>query len=88
MTVELTPRTGEPEDESARVQAVTPLDLNDLKDLDTSLQEWSSSADDEAFADLLTSPLWRWLRVSGSFPTAESECPRCGTLALCLQHLS
>jgi hypothetical protein len=52
MTVELTTRTGEPEDESARVQAVTPLDLTDLKDLDASLQEWSSSADDEAFADL------------------------------------
>jgi hypothetical protein len=52
MTVELTTRTGEPEDELARVQAVTPLDLTDLKDLDASLQEWSSSADDEAFADL------------------------------------
>ena len=52
MTVELTTLTGEPEDGSAQARAVTPLDLNDLKDLDASLQEWSSSADDEAFADL------------------------------------
>jgi hypothetical protein len=52
MTVELTALTWEPEDESERVRAVTPLDLTDLKDLDASLQEWSSSADDEAFADL------------------------------------
>lgn len=52
MTIEWTTLAGEPENCSVQVRAVTPLDLNDLKDLDASLQEWSSSADDEAFADL------------------------------------
>jgi len=40
------------EDGSVRVRAVTPLDLTYLKGLEAGLQEWSSDADDEAFADL------------------------------------
>ena len=40
------------EDGCVRVRAVTPLDLSYLRGLETGLQEWSSDADDAAFADL------------------------------------
>jgi bifunctional DNA-binding transcriptional regulator/antitoxin component of YhaV-PrlF toxin-antitoxin module len=39
-------------DGSVRVRAVTPLDLVYLQGLDSSLSEWSSPADEEAFRDL------------------------------------
>ena len=42
----------EMEDGSVRVRAIAPLDLAYLRSLDASLQEWSSSADEEAFAGL------------------------------------
>ena len=40
------------EDGSVRVRAVSPLDVVFLQGVEAGLQEWSSSADDEAFADL------------------------------------
>ena len=40
------------EDGCVRVRAVTPLDLTYLRGLEAGLQEWSSDADDAAFADL------------------------------------
>ena len=40
------------EEGSARVRAVSPLDLAYLQGLQAGLQEWSSTADDDAFADL------------------------------------
>ena len=40
----------EMEDGSVRVRAITPLDLAFLQSLDASLREWSSPADEEAFA--------------------------------------
>ena len=40
------------EDGSVRVRAIAPLDLAYLRSLDASLQEWSSPADEEAFAGL------------------------------------
>ena len=40
------------EDGSVRVRAIAPLDLTYLRSLDASLQEWSSPADEEAFAGL------------------------------------
>ena len=40
------------EDGAVRVKAVTPLDLAYLEGLEAGLQEWSSAADDVAFADL------------------------------------
>jgi len=40
------------EEGSARVRAVTPLDLAYLQGLQAGLQEWNSTADDDAFADL------------------------------------
>ena len=42
----------EMEDGSVRVRAIAPLDLAYLRSLDASLQEWSSPADEEAFAGL------------------------------------
>ena len=42
----------EMEDGSVRVRAIAPLDLEYLQSLDASLQEWSSPADEEAFAGL------------------------------------
>lgn len=39
-------------DSAVRVKAVTPLDLAYLQGLEAGLQEWSSAADDAAFADL------------------------------------
>ena len=42
----------EMEDDSVRVRAIAPLDLAYLRSLDASLQEWSSPADEEAFAGL------------------------------------
>ena len=40
------------EDGCVRVRVVTPLDLTYLRGLEAGLQEWSSDADDAAFADL------------------------------------
>lgn len=40
------------EDGSVRVRAVAPFDLAYLQGLDSSLSEWSSPADEEAFRDL------------------------------------
>ena len=40
------------EDGSVRVRVIAPLDLTYLRSLDASLQEWSSPADEEAFAGL------------------------------------
>ena len=40
------------EDGAVRVKVVTPLDLAYLQGLEAGLQEWSSAADDVAFADL------------------------------------
>ncbi|MCP9834900.1 MULTISPECIES: AbrB/MazE/SpoVT family DNA-binding domain-containing protein [unclassified Cyanobium] len=40
------------EDGSVRVRAVAPLDLVYLQGLESSLGEWSSSEDEEAFRDL------------------------------------
>ena len=40
------------EDGAVRVEPVTPLDLTYLRGLEAGLQEWTSAADDEAFADL------------------------------------
>ena len=40
------------EDGSVRVRAVSPLDLTYLQCLEAGLQEWSSAADDAAFANL------------------------------------
>ena len=40
------------EEGSARVRAVSPLDLAYLQSLQAGLQEWSSTADDDAFSDL------------------------------------
>ncbi|CAK6697853.1 AbrB/MazE/SpoVT family DNA-binding domain-containing protein [Synechococcus sp. Cruz-9H2] len=40
------------EDGSVRVRAVTPLDLAYLRGLESSLSEWSSPADEEAFREL------------------------------------
>jgi AbrB family looped-hinge helix DNA binding protein len=40
------------EDGSVRVRAVSPLDVAFLQGVEAGLQEWSSSVDDEAFADL------------------------------------
>jgi antitoxin component of MazEF toxin-antitoxin module len=40
------------QDGAVRVKPVTPLDLTYLRGLEAGLQEWTSAADDEAFADL------------------------------------
>ena len=40
------------EDGSVRVRAVAPLDLAYLQGLEGTLSEWSSPADEQAFADL------------------------------------
>ena len=40
------------QDGAVRVKPVTPLDLTYLRGLEDGLQEWTSAADDEAFADL------------------------------------
>lgn len=40
------------EDGSVRVRAVAPLDLAYLQGLESSLSEWSSPEDEEAFRDL------------------------------------
>ena len=40
------------EDDSIRVRAIAPLDLAYLRSLDSSLQEWSSPVDEEAFLGL------------------------------------
>lgn len=40
------------EDGSVRVRAVTPLDVAYLQGLESTLSEWSSAADDQAFAEL------------------------------------
>jgi AbrB family looped-hinge helix DNA binding protein len=40
------------EDGSVRVRAVSPLDVAFLQGVEAGLQEWSSTADDDAFADL------------------------------------
>jgi len=40
------------EDGSARVRAVAPLDVAYLRGLEVTLGEWSSPADEQAFADL------------------------------------
>ena len=40
------------EDGSVRVRAVTPLDLAFLHGLERGLSEWSSPADEQAFAEL------------------------------------
>jgi hypothetical protein len=40
------------ENGSARVRAVAPLDLAYLQGLESSLQEWSSQADEECFGNL------------------------------------
>jgi AbrB family looped-hinge helix DNA binding protein len=37
---------------AVKVSPVTPLDLAYLRSLEGTLAEWSSAADDEAFADL------------------------------------
>ena len=42
----------EVENGSARVRVVTPLDLTYLQGLESTLQEWSSQADEEAFGNL------------------------------------
>lgn len=39
------------EDGSVRVRAVAPLDLVYLRGLDANLREWSSPADEDAFAE-------------------------------------
>ena len=39
-------------DGGVHVQAVTPLDIAHLRGLESSLSEWASPDDDEAFADL------------------------------------
>jgi antitoxin PrlF len=40
------------EDGSVRVRAVAPLDVAYLQGLEGTLSEWSSAADDQAFAEL------------------------------------
>ena len=40
------------EEGSARVRAASPLDVAYLQGLQAGLQEWSSTADNDAFADL------------------------------------
>jgi AbrB family looped-hinge helix DNA binding protein len=40
------------QDGAVWVKPVTPLDLTYLRGLEAGLQEWTSAADDEAFADL------------------------------------
>ena len=40
------------EDGSVRVRAVAPLDVAYLQGLEGTLSEWSSTADEQAFADL------------------------------------
>ena len=42
----------EVENGSVRVRVVAPLDLAYLQGLDSTLQEWSSQEDEEAFGDL------------------------------------
>ena len=52
----------EVEDGSVRVRAIAPLDLAYLRSLDASLQEWSSPADEEAFA-WCSSRCSRWMNA-------------------------
>ena len=40
------------DDGGVRVRLVTPLDLTYLRGVEAGLQEWASSEDEEAFADL------------------------------------
>ena len=37
---------------AARVKVVSPLDLDYMQGLDANLQDWASTADDEAFAKM------------------------------------
>ena len=38
------------DDHSVRLRVVTPLDLDDLRDVEIGLPEWASDADENAFA--------------------------------------
>ena len=40
------------DDQSVQLQVVAPVDLDDLRGVEASLSEWSSDADEAAFAGL------------------------------------